>query len=266
MSARSFVRRAALSLAGVLLVTACATAVATPPSEVSPAQADADASTADASPGIDVAPLPAPDASDGAACETPCGLAPQCGCLATQTCDLDGTGARACVSAGTTKAGAACLSTRECAAGLVCGNAVCRAPCAAAGTSCTGDRAGACKEYAQSTSDGGTSSVTYTACAVTCAYDKEDSCGFRKGDLLAAACVYQPSTGTAECEKVRNVQLQSGLCNADAECGAGRVCVAGSGFSSCRRLCKVGDASACGGCGGFTPPRVVGGVTYGFCP
>jgi hypothetical protein len=203
--------------------------------------------------------------TDGSTCATPCGLAPQCGCNATDTCDLDDTGKKACVSSGTGLAGRPCLGTRECARGLVCANGVCRAPCETSGTDCVGPREGKCGPYPKSETDGGPT-VEYTACAVTCDYGDEGSCGFKPGDLLAAACVYRPTTNAVECLKVRNVQLQSGICTADADCGAGRVCVPSAGFSTCRRLCKVGDPAACGGCGAFATPRVVAGVTYGFCP
>ena len=203
--------------------------------------------------------------TDASTCATPCGLAPQCGCNSSDTCDLDDTGKKACVPSGTGLAGRPCLGTRECARGLVCANGVCRAPCETAGAACVGPREGKCGPYPKSETDGGPT-VEYTACAVTCDYGDEASCGFKQNDLLAAACVYRPSTNAVECLKVRNVQLQSGLCNADAECGAGRVCIPQTGFSTCRRLCKVGDPTACGGCGGFATPRVVAGVTYGFCP
>jgi hypothetical protein len=260
-------RFASLAVAATALPVACATSEGPSTSEPSPTLPGVDASvTADATTAVDAEASTA-DASDAAPCEAPCGLAPQCGCKSTETCDLDETGARSCVYAGTAKVGIACLSTRECAAGLVCANGVCRAPCATVGAACTGERAGACREYPKSsTKDGGVSSVTYAACAVTCAYDKEDSCGFTPGDLLAAACVYDPVTNDVECKKVGKDQVQSGLCTSDADCGAGRICRVGPDFSSCRRLCKVGDKNACGGCAPFTPARVVGGATYGFCP
>jgi hypothetical protein len=202
---------------------------------------------------------------DASTCAAPCGIAPQCGCNATDTCDLDDTGNKACVPAGTGIAGRPCLGTRECARGLVCSSGVCRTPCETAGASCPGAREGSCGPYPKAETGAG-SSIQYTACAVTCDYGDEGSCGFKPGDLVAAACVYRASTNAVECLKVRNVQLQSGVCNADAECGAGRVCVPSAGFSSCRRLCKVGDPTSCGGCGAFATPRVVAGVTYGFCP
>lgn len=203
--------------------------------------------------------------ADASTCAAPCGIAPQCGCSSSDTCDLDDTGNKACVPAGTGVAGRPCLGTRECARGLVCSSGVCRAPCETVGASCTGAREGACGPYPKAETGAG-SSIQYTACAVTCDYGDEGSCGFKPGDLIAAACVYRPSTNAVECLKVRNVQLQSGVCNADAECGAGRVCVPSAGFSSCRRLCKMGDPTSCGGCGAFATPRVVAGVTYGFCP
>lgn len=246
-----------------LVVAACATsggselasatdaAPSTPTETPTDAALDGDADTGEAG-----------DA-EAAACPSPCGYAPQCGCSASETCErVDGS--LACLSAGTAKAGVACLSTRECAAGLVCSQGVCRPPCATPGDACTGDRAGTCSAYADG--DAGAAGPSHNACAVKCAYDREDACGFTPGDLLAAACVYQPATDTVECRKVRNVQLQSGLCDADPDCGAGRVCIPSAGFNTCRRLCKVGSPDACGGCKPFAQPRVVDGVSYGYCP
>lgn len=203
--------------------------------------------------------------ADASTCASPCDLVAQCGCGIAETCDLDERGTSACVLAGNERPGRPCLSTRECARGLVCANQVCRAPCETLGAACPGANAGSCTEYPRNESDAG-APIKYSACAVPCNYADEAACGFTPGDLLAVACVYRPTTNTTECLKVRNVQLQSGVCNADAECGAGRVCIPSTGFSSCRRLCKVGDPNACGGCGPFTPTRVVAGVTYGFCP
>jgi hypothetical protein len=261
----AYTRPIALTLALTALTLACATAetaatvdeATTTPPDAAPAALEA---------GVRAEPPETGDASDGSTCEAPCGLAPQCGCAAGQTCDVDISGARACVTGGALKVGVACLSTRECVAGLVCADGVCRQPCATPGATCTGERAGACKTYAVAPADGGAPGVTYTACAVTCAYDKEDACGFAPNDLLAAACVYQPSTGDVECATVSRAQVQSGVCEADAQCGAGRVCVERPGFKTCRRLCKPGDPAACGGCAAFAPPRVVAGVAYGYCP
>ncbi|MCA9589171.1 MAG: hypothetical protein KC657_27865 [Myxococcales bacterium] len=261
----AFARSFTSCIAAAALAGACATAeTALSTDEATTAPPDA------APPALDAGNKPAPvapaDASDGSTCEAPCGLAPQCGCAAGQTCDVDVSGARACVTGGSLKVGVACLSTRECVAGLVCADGVCRQPCATVGATCTGDRAGTCKTYAVAPTDGGAPGVTYTACSVTCAYDKEDACGFEPNALLAAACVYQPSTGDVECAKVSRAQVQSGLCEADAQCGAGRVCVERPDFKTCRRLCKPGDPAACGGCTAFAPPRVVAGVAYGYCP
>ena len=213
----------------------------------------------DASGGADAAPRP----DD---CPAPCGVAAQCGCVGNQTCDISPSdGKPSCVAAGVAVAGRACLGTFECARGLVCASGVCRAPCATAGAPCAGPGQGACREYPKNETDGGTSPVVL-ACGVLCDYGNEASCGFRPGDLAASGCVFRADTGTTECAKVRDVQLQSGVCEQDQECGAGRVCVDRMGFRTCRRLCKVGDRDACGGCGPFPVARVVAGVTYGYCP
>lgn len=264
MRARSV---AAYSLLG-LVVAACAAGRATP----SAAEALVDASVApDAIPPRDDSsdddaaepPLPLDSGSEASACASPCGIAPQCGCAAFESCDIAADAARGCTSSGSNVVGRACLGTFECARGLLCLSGVCRAPCEPALAPCA---AGSCSDYAKAPSDGGVS-ASLAACSVACDYADEGSCGFRPGDLAGAACVFRAALGRAECMSVRNVQLQSGVCAEDAECGAGRVCVATSmGFSSCRRLCKLGAADACGGCGAFPVSRVVGGVTFGYCP
>ncbi len=221
----------------------------------------------DASPKAEL-PKESPEAAASAAstCAKPCSVSAQCGCEATETCDVGESGAATCVSAGTAAIGLSCLTTRECAKGLVCSESVCRAPCEELGAACTGVRAALCGEYPKTATDAGT--VLVRACAVTCDYADERSCGFdpKDGNILAAACVFREATKTAECMKVRTAQLQSGVCTADTDCGAGRVCTPSGGFSTCRRLCKVGDPAACGGCTAIEPARVLAGIAFGHCP
>ncbi len=201
--------------------------------------------------------------TEASTCPSPCGIAPQCGCAAFEVCDLAVDAARTCTSSGTNLAGRACIGTFECARGLLCLSGVCRAPCDSTLAPCV---SGACSDYPKAASDGG-STAAVAACSVACDYADDGSCGFRPGDVVGAGCVFRPELGRAECMSVRNVQLQNSLCNADAECGAGRACVAGSmGFSSCKRLCKRGAADACGGCGAFPSARVIAGVEFGYCP
>ena len=255
---------AAIAIAFATTV-ACASSEPAPTFDTSPTEPDASSPSDGASQLVDGGPA-APDAttSDASSCPAPCGVAPQCGCFANETCAPDPKGDLSCVAAGTLAPGRACLSTRECAVGLLCVLGVCRAPCAAEGSTCAGG--GSCRSYA-SVPDAGSPAAPVLACPVTCAYDDEGSCGFAKGALLAAACVYDAQTADVDCARVSEQQIQSGACTADPACGAGRVCVPQSGgYSSCRRLCKVGDPAACGGCKALTPARVVAGVTYGACP
>lgn len=144
-------------------------------------------------------PLAAPDAATptdagartdatpgaGGGCDTPCGIDPQCGCGARETCDLDEGGARRCVAAGTAPAGRACRGTGECAPGLLCAGGVCRSPCTAVGDKCPSAGGGFCLEYARTSADAGAGGPTHAACEVPCAYDDAGSCGFAPGDAIA---------------------------------------------------------------------------------
>jgi len=253
----------------VALVAACAAGRTTPPALDGGDTADATADREPAHGDTSDAGEPsrddgAVDAGDATTCATPCGIAPQCGCAAFETCDVSPTDASpVCANAGANPAGRACLGTFECARGLLCLSGVCRAPCDDALSPCG---AGSCSPYAKAQTDGG-ASPSVPACSVSCDYGDEASCGFKPGDLVASACVLRPELGRVECMSVRNVQLQSGVCTTDAECGAARACVPTSmGFSSCRRMCKLGAGDACGGCSAFPTPRQVAGVTFGYCP
>ncbi len=206
------------------------------------------------------------DARASACTTAPCGLSPQCGCATTETCDLTA-GGLACVAAGTAAAGAGCVSTSSCASGLVCVAGACRAPCAAEGTACLPASGGVCRAYATASGlDGGAldAGAPRLGCTVPCELTDQASCGYRDGDNVASGCVWFAPTGQTDC--VRVASKLSSLCESDADCAPGRACVAFSGFSACRKLCKVGDPNACGECSSrFTPPRVIAGVTYGTC-
>src|SRR5207237_10755948 len=74
-----------------------------------------------------------------------CGLAPQCGCSAGQTCDVtDDTGTTACVTAGSGPTASPCTRQADCAAGLTCVLGACRPYCATASQACTGASVGTC--------------------------------------------------------------------------------------------------------------------------
>jgi hypothetical protein len=217
---------------------------------------------------------------------------PQCGCGATETCDGDSTRGYTCVAAGAAPKGRACLSTGNCAKGLVCAGGICRTPCATEGEACPSG--GTCRGYvpgaavrdAGAPSDAGAgdagaggdaggdaglgggngAGATLRACSVPCEYASETSCGYTPGASLAAGCIFDAVTSTTDCRPMANVPFS--LCTADQDCAPGRTCVTFAGVEVCRKVCKVDDRSACGGCNNqlFPAPRVVDGTSYGTCP
>ncbi len=77
------------------------------------------------------------------ACETvlpnkKCGLDPQCGCGANETCEVtvEATGATSCLTAGGATLGRPCTVTGDCIAGLTCEYGACRPYCKTAKSKC----------------------------------------------------------------------------------------------------------------------------------
>ena len=137
------------------------------------------------------------------------------------------------------------------------------------GALCGATPGSACRAYDDAPArDGGALDAAAGAprlgCTVPCELADRASCGYRDGDNIASGCSWSEAEPHTDCRRVAS--KLSSICESDADCTPGKACVPYSGFSACRKLCKVGDPNACGECSShFSPPRIVGGLTYGTC-
>ena len=191
-----------------------------------------------------------------------CGLAPQCGCGASQTCEVtDIMGDTACTGAGTAAQGHACTTTGGCAAGLTCVFGACRPYCASAGAACGTPGTGNCQQV-QNTSMVDIKNLK--VCLIACALDDASSCGGLPTNTTdpVASCV-PTTTGATDCETAGRSTTTCGGQNPPF-CAPGYACV---NSATCQKWCKVGGSGQCGAqtCGSFTTPVMIGGVEYGSC-
>jgi hypothetical protein len=203
-----------------------------------------------------------PDTCKRSAPSNACGVFPQCGCSASETCDVaDTAGNAACVPHGKAKMGAACTHTVGCAKGLTCVFGTCHAFCGAAGA-CGQPGTSDC---IQVTAAGNAPVPNLAVCLVSCDLRDPMSCG---GTTSAGTgvCVVG-NDGKTDCQEGGTMGVNQ---TCDSDCGPGLVCtIQGTGTTgTCKRWCRVGT-NDCGGaavCSGFSPAVVVNGVQYGRCP
>lgn len=197
-------------------------------------------------------------------------------------CASDGTCRRAGADAGPLDAGdagtlaipehVACETSPVCGAGHVCvdhrgGGRACRVPCDAQ-EDCALEES-VCHGFDDSTSPG-----AILACTIPC--DPLSGAGCAEGeacdwlDGLGPGDAYVPHF---ECRRVLVAGTQGASCGATQEptsCALGFHCqydTEGAPYR-CARWCRTGDPSGCEAaedCLGFSPPRVVAGVSFGFC-
>lgn len=210
-----------------------------------------------------------PDAKDDCVRTAPsnkCGVLPQCGCTATETCDVvDGSGNVACVTAGKAAQGTPCTSTSGCAKGLTCVFGTCHAFCDKPDSACTLPGTGSCIAVK---GQGGAAVPNYDVCLVSCDPRDPMACG---GTTAAGTGVcFVDDKGTTDCQK-GGTRTENQTCSPTDDCGPALVCVditqGGAKSSLCKRWCRVGTAD-CGGstCGSFSTKVMVNGVEYGVCP
>ena len=202
------------------------------------------------------------DDCDRASPDDECGVATQCGCPATHTCDVvDSTGAARCVTAGTAPMGHPCTATAGCALGLTCIFGTCHAFCDEK-QACSTPGAGAC---AQIETSSGTAVPNLEICRVACALHDPASCG-GKTNAGIGVC-YVDDDGATDCQE-GGPRAQNQTCSATEACGPGLVCTTTSSSSTCKRWCRVGQNDCGTGktCTGFSTEVKVGDVVYGACP
>jgi hypothetical protein len=245
-----------------LFVMACASAR-------SPNQPDqVDAPVADAADDIDAPVLP-PDANT---CATqPCDILTQCGCGATEACDIDnsdniGTACRTVFTPGTETS--TCTNPTRCDKGFVC-------------LFDGGSNVGTCKRYCDADSDCGTPrgkcifQITSggqpipdvpKACSSNC--DPTNSAAGGCPSTHKCGLFTVDTTNIVDCSVAGNGTQGAACNNNDALCAANFLCTTVGASNACRRICNRTNNTGCVGsqtCLGFATPFSVGGTEYGVC-
>lgn len=216
--------------------------------------------------GIDAAPDATADAGGSCATVAPsnlCGLAPQCGCAANQTCDVTNlsNGSVSCVLAGGGPTGSYCTSTTQCAKGLTCGYNTCRPYCPTIGAACVGAGLGQCTQYYDPAA--GTPVTNSKVCTVTCDLRSPSAaCGSNN-------CIFDTTINATDCDKSGTVALY-GACTRYNDCQQGLACAKHPVFGfECEKWCRIGQSDCglfetCTDVYGATAPAS-GGVKLGHC-
>jgi hypothetical protein len=195
-----------------------------------------------------------------------CGVAPQCGCPIGETCDVrDNMGDVQCISAGTAGQGKSCTTTAGCALGLTCGDGACRPYCPAG----TADGA-ACGIMGTTTClYAGTPAIpNFHVCRIACDLVNPSACDpTPAGGTLAPVGCDVDDKGNTDCVTA-GAGTAGATCDGTNLCAPSYVCVNTGMTSVCKKWCKVGDNTPCGGmtCSGFMTKLMVNGAEYGACP
>lgn len=224
---------------------------------------------------------PVGDAVDSGAdannCATqPCDIIDQCGCLATQACDIDGSDVMgtACrnVAGNAESEGGTCSNTSGCVAGNVCLSAgICRKYCD--DTADCGQPRGQC--IIAINSNGSPIPGIPKTCSSNCDPTNVAAgggCPPAQKCALFIADVGGVDTNIVDCD-VAGAGVQGVTCALngapnDAACAKDHLCTSvGTATNRCRRMCVVGGANVCAGltCLPFDPAFMVGGINYGVC-
>lgn len=220
--------------------------------------------------GLDAAKDAALDAGvdSGGTCATvaptnTCGLAPQCGCAANQTCDVTNTtnGGVSCVLAGGGTLGSYCTSTTQCAKGFTCGYNACRPYCPTIGTNCAGAGLGPCAQYYDPAL--GTPITNSKVCSVTCDLRNPTAvCGSNN-------CIFDTTVNATDCDKTGTKALYA-ACTRYNDCQQGLACADHPIFGfECEKWCRLGQndcgiLESCTDVYGAVAP-MSGGVKLGHC-
>lgn len=199
-----------------------------------------------------------------------CGLAPQCGCNANETCDITNVvnGAVSCVKAGTKSLGRACMVTSECLQGFTCQFGSCRPFCAKVGASCNSAGTGVC---IAATDDQNVPMPNDLVCTLTCdPVSPEALCG-TGNTCLWFPSLYAPAKVT-DCSFPGDV-VALAACTTDYDCVAGYACGKHPTKGlQCEKWCRIGAAYTADCPSGFTckdvygvDAPVLGGIKEGLC-
>jgi hypothetical protein len=222
-------------------------------------------------------PPPPPDMA--VACMPPAGSAcvvyPQCGCSASQSCDItDTTGHGVCVVAGATPNWYNCTGSGQCMKGSSCVHGVCTPFCASVGAPSADCSSGAAECYnLQDTNNANIPNDK--VCTNNCdPVNPQNANGFSPcgpnvncwPDTDHFAWCLGPTTATgtqgADCTNTAGNATDPTLC------APGYYCLAGTFSGTCYKMCRKGTTNACPSgqtCTSFSTKMYAGTPEIGYC-
>jgi hypothetical protein len=172
-----------------------------------------------------------------------CGLDPQCGCRATETCDVSDrtTGATSCVVGGSATLGRPCQTTSDCIVGLGCFYGACRPYCKTPLSKCS---VGGTELCVSMLSESNKPLPNLSFCTINCdPREPAGVCGANSCHWFAT--LYAP-TSVSDC----NFAGPKGVlepCSANTDCQAGLACIEHATHGrECEKWCRLGVAGDCG--------------------
>lgn len=199
-----------------------------------------------------------------------CGLSPQCGCGANETCEVtnDTTGATSCVSAGSATLGRPCTQTGDCLAGFTCAYGACRPYCGTAGSKCAVGGTDLC---VQANGQAGKPVPNRAFCTINCDPRLPSAvCGTNSCEWFPTE--YAPNK-VSDCNYPGTKPALS-TCELTDECLPGFACITHPDPKigrECEQWCRIGQTPSdckpgftCKDVFGANAP-VIGGVKEGIC-
>jgi hypothetical protein len=207
-----------------------------------------------------------------------CTVTPQAGCGPNETCSPLTETTTTCVPAGGNPEGQACANESSCAAGLLCYDGACHAPCSNLGANCTDASATKCIRFPldrdagggrEADLDGGGGAGKIGVCLIACDPTSANACGgVPGGSGPVASCQTLDQQDSTDCRT--STRTNATKCFylpeiATSACKPGYVCSKETN-QPCRRWCKVGSQCANGPCTPLSTPFFVRGVQLSYCP
>ena len=215
-------------------------------------------------------PPPPPATCVSVAPNNRCGLDPQCGCGANETCDVtnETTGATSCVSGGGATLGRPCAQTGDCLAGLTCSYGACRPYCKTPRSKCAVSGTDLCVEVMGKDNKPITNK---SVCTIQCDPRQPSAvCGSNACEWLPT--YYAPSKVT-DCNFAGTVPVL-GVCKSTGDCLPAHACITHPKYGlECEKWCRIGQAGDCPTTPAGTTCKdtygtdapVIGGVKLGTC-
>ena len=201
-----------------------------------------------------------------------CGLDPQCGCGANETCDVTTptTGATSCVTGGGATLGRPCTATGDCVAGLTCNYGACRPYCTTPRSKCGIGGTDLCVEML---GDDSKPLINKAVCTINCDPRVPSAvCGTNACEWFAD--YYKPNK-VSDCNFGGTMAAYASGCETTSECVPGTACQDHPTYGLecepwCRILKVLGDPDDCGA--GYKCTDVfgadapeIGGYREGLC-